>query len=296
MQYVTKTGYHIADGVDPEREGKDASTHPALTDGYNPGARREVKSYDPLSPAYQSLYRKFAALDPNREEDLIRFANRYGLLGLERDVHRRLGYHACLVITPGGQSWGERVSEWQDAIKAMKRAVKVWDALNLPSRAEQQKELGELIKWDGDSAINYQDEDAFVPFVRKTGEHTGWNIEALNETLDCYCQYGSVIKSAVWFLQHLVNERIMGIGPRLLWMQGNKRKPQFQEFAYTLLSAMWYHLAKEIVEPDTRRHAYCVVCETKFPCQRSTARYCSGACKKKAERDARRTESDTEES
>ncbi len=249
----------------------------------------------------QSLYRTFAALDTRNEQSIVRFANRYGLLGLCRSTHERLLYHTCVVHVREGQADGESLLDWQNAVLDMKRAVRLWDLLSLPAnnpreRAERDSQLHKCIVWQGDTAVVYKDADRsdLIAVEMDKGRH--FNIGIFDQSSSGYCTTGNSLKPAMWYLQLYINERITGIGPRLLWTPGNRKNPQFYDFASTLLAAMWYQLGLEIVEPERRKQAYCAVCHKKFPCERRSAQDRSNTCRQRAVRAKARLSSDREQS
>ena len=86
---------------------------------------RYETTYQPLEER-TGLFREFAALEPS-EQQVLSFANRFGLLGAgsDRELDSRYGRVSV---------YGELLELWKEEIEAFKLALEAWDVVAAGSR------------------------------------------------------------------------------------------------------------------------------------------------------------------
>lgn len=72
--------------------------------------------------SHSALFREFASLDTDDLDQLLGFANRHGMLGLEEPIRLE-------AETPPHRVMGERYMSWRLAIRGLRRTVRLWDAV-----------------------------------------------------------------------------------------------------------------------------------------------------------------------
>ena len=122
----------------------DSETSRFITEPSRPGQRRDIEEY-PVLHTETGLFRNFVETEPT-EEGILKFANRYGLLG---GVKERPGEKPTSIrkhILPHGENVmteGESFADWADSIHAMRNAVTLWALI----KDENHEKLRELIVW-----------------------------------------------------------------------------------------------------------------------------------------------------
>jgi hypothetical protein len=272
--------------VPPKPSGRSRSTpDPLLTPCPVGPPRTRVTRYTPLDrPA---LFRDFA--DTSRmQEGVLRFANRYGLLGKG--------------------TADESFSLWQREITAMRQAVDLW-ALH---QAGDQQGLARHITWhtdvDSNDLVQYQSEPVLAGPDEAESPHTddrdvdpetgeSPDLRSLSTTAviaakDHHPEWlerfrpGDVFLPALVFIQRRVNDRLHElVSPRMLYDVGQDRMA-LRLVPATLLGALWLQFSEAVTED--RKHQRCMVCSSWFeirpPATRSTRMYCSNTCRIRAQR------------
>jgi len=163
---------------------------------------RHYRHYDAMRKP--TAFREFAAiLDDSGYQSLqdahsrvLRFANRYGMLGLDRwvTVDDRPPYPRSL--WPGG----EDLHDWVDIIVRMKPAVRLWDML----RSGDRSGLRERFEWADDGCISYLEDDEVGEFLGSfeiaSPEYSPELVQEL--------QPGDVSKAAVVCIRDMINHMI----------------------------------------------------------------------------------------
>jgi hypothetical protein len=78
--------------------------------------------YAPLEEA-RALFREFADLQADDRNAILRFANKYGLLGIPRFHDQDIERDGKKLMRVGCETW----KEWKQNIVEMRRAVEVWN-------------------------------------------------------------------------------------------------------------------------------------------------------------------------
>jgi len=235
-----------------------------------------LQQYPPL--AEKTLHRKFATC--RDRASVLKFANRYGLLGLP------------LPLVPKGSGdivLGESLGRWLTGSQELGIMLAIWDRV----KDKEEGKLGQIIVWPTNDSVELKMKAKFdekmnqwvlLPF--------GDGKSAMNETL---AQHGktqvqpellehwkpySVIEPAKYYLCREVNKRLKGhVSPRVLPFL----KDKICFFPDTLLSAMWLMLFDEIT--GVLRLRTCDVCgEWKQVLTKRNTCYCSVRCQMVAHR------------
>jgi hypothetical protein len=269
------------------------------------GGPRSTRRTADLPPR---LNRVFAGLELD-EESILRFANKHGVLGVPTEP-----------VPSGKQSRrnaevGEMVDAWLWAIRRMKMACGLWDAVKKPRSGR----LKELMCWK-----DHTWSEGTYPAAFYTGLHGG-EVPGDNCTpLDLVglghepvvtsgfdewqCEPPYLVKPARVLLQAWINEGMR----QPQWSRKGSYRQQLpsivtvlemdtatglfhiRQQARTLLSAMWLQFAAEVtgrVQDSVRTTtSVCAICGSDYEAQRSTAAYCSAACKQKAYRARRQAD------
>ncbi len=197
------------------------------------------------------LHRNFAALGCN-EHDILKFANKYGLLGRP------------LFLCPlggGAVVFGESLPVWEDRIKTFGRLLAIWDLV----RAKQAGKLGQIVIWPrlnqvlvsaywvrkgGDYTFypgsKYRDFEAFRSSLAPHNVECGFESQMLankNPELLQRWRQGDVIEPALYYVCSEVNKNLDS-------QFSFKILPFVHKEIYTqpktLEGAMWLMFAKEV--------------------------------------------------
>lgn len=302
LQQVTSTGYRWVEGEEEEAPTPDPAVYerqeaqPAkrrvdwLTDGIPFGTACEGFVYNAL--AKPRLFRDFAALgrywsddmDTLREQ-IRKFANGYGLLGVESHMVSIDGPVAAVA---------ELLEDWGKAIRDLYLAVELWDNI----RENKQDALRECIEWhdtlprvvyvSAGLAFEIEGQKLYARQSLIADERINSRKERVKwESL----QPGGVIRPARWLLQKWVNEALQETLSGVLFWHGKPGEGEFQLHYQptSLLSAMWCQLAREIAANEHER-----VCEYEHcgkpleNIRRSTKRFCSDSCRTLHDRQRKR--------
>ena len=114
-------GYQWSD----TRRGRILYAVDALQLDWQNSFERYETTYQPLEER-TGLFREFAALEPS-EQQVLSFANRFGLLGAggNRELDSRYGRVSV---------YGELLELWKEEIEAFKLALEAWDVVAAGSR------------------------------------------------------------------------------------------------------------------------------------------------------------------
>jgi hypothetical protein len=230
-----------------------------LTDGLAGGARYRYTQYQPFKD-YSALFLTFAATEAT-PEGILRFANRYGALGIGESIKGR---------SQADKPWpvwtGEALKVWQGEIVRLSAPVELWRAIEKKDR----RALGRWIKWSRNQ-VSYIDE---ATIAAKGSTTTGdiWK----------RFQHGDVIEPGRYYLQTIINKTVDKMAPpRLLWNHG---KLDYYTVPRSLLEAMWVQFALAVANAHLDDYQRCSQCPTWFAA-RTNRDFCSDACRFRAYRE-----------
>lgn len=224
--------------------------------------RPERRIYEPLLD-YRGLFREFAAIHvgppfDRYEEEIIRFANSYGALGLEQ----------ALVTTESGEKFrGEFQADWSKEIKAMRHCLDLWDAYS----TVDDELLRAMIRFEP-SRITYDPPDSDDSY---TIASPNWQPDLWD-----FIKPGDHFDAAICYVQQVINRRLTErVSPRLLW--NNNRVLGLHQVASSLIGAIWLQLALAVDGRKSFRR--CKSCGTWIEISKGSARttreFCSDACR-----------------
>ncbi len=225
------------------------------------------QEYEPMSDL--SLHRKFARLKvEDLENEALRFANKYGLLG------RRIHLHP---VKSGLPVEGESLYRWRAEIEKMGVLLVIWDWI----RRGDTRSLRQIVHWLSDNT-------GWVGFKWK-GEKGHYELSAESEEDDDESGYGhagadflstqyrrgDVIGPATGYLCEGLNFHLQEIRPLLVPRRSACRVAYVPS---SLLDALWLMFMLE-VEGAVRS---CWHCGRAFEPTRKDNVYCCGNCKRMA--------------
>jgi hypothetical protein len=262
----------------PRRPG--SKPEPFLVERAAYGSERVVRRYQPLEKKNNGLFRTFAEL--KHDDDIIKFARRYGFLGQPDLVVTPLELKRlrnCLTPRPG-----ESLNRWQHEIRAMRDGVRLWDALQ--AHPVGTAHLRDVIIWKRDKSGN----DLVQATWRREGRmYRGYQIAGSGivdsrgrEMLDRFRRH-DLIEPARRALQVLVNDQLKEHPSRVVLLR-DQQESHLSLFVRpsTLLSAMWLQFSQAI--DGGRDFRRCKHCDTWFEvggARRVDAQFCDSACKQK---------------
>ncbi len=274
---------YITDGADPLDDGSFATRYPPLDDS--------------------GLFRAFAETEAN-DVAILRFADRYGLLGLDRhSVPMMQEIHGVPI---GSTAGGEALSEWAKEISRISAAVKLWDLVRQKSfdvglgNAAMKSAFAE-VKKDGEPTLGdilsrgtFRDPgEAGPPDDFDDYEEPDPSVESewkrLGEEFPTYAflkqgtSMVSIRTASLHIIQRLVNASMRRrISMELSWDQHHTRL-DLQYLPTTLLAAIWLQFARAV--DGDRDYRQCRECarwyEVSPEVARTNRRFCSDACRAK---------------
>lgn len=214
--------------------------------------------------AVPDLHRRFAALD-DREGGLLRFANRYGFLGLTLLVHAKGDSANCFIA--------ESLADWRYERGVMAYLLEIHD---LVQRTNSAGPLSKLISW------SESDELGTHVSISWPWEYPGrWIVASSTRSPQLLTRWrtGALAEPARYALIRAVNGYLHGhVSPLLLPFE---RRGDIVFRADSLLAAMYMQFALEI-SGKGRRPKLCKGCGTYFTPRRSNQAYCEPNCKNRA--------------
>jgi hypothetical protein len=224
------------------------------------------------------LFLKFASVDPEADEEILRFANSYGLLGggprwIAPEPKRKSAETTAVT--------GELRSHWQEHLHRMKAAVTLWEAI----QREDSSVLASCIRWRSRDRVTYD----WPPSSEMT---TPWSTHAtiassgINSHLLERFQHGDILKPARFYLQEVVNKSLAElVSPRLLWKAPDRNEMGLFMVPSTLIGCLWLQLADAIAgfqkfrlcENESCRKPILVAAEGSG--YRTNRKTCSNACR-----------------
>jgi len=241
-----------------------------LTTGQPAGIQFAARQYQPLAD-YPALFREFADLDPS-PDPILRFANRFGWLGVLEFIE-----------LPGSSKLGpgERLSLWQDEIRAMRGDIAIWDALQ--NRDAEALEHHIELLGEGKSAVWVDGQDA----GQVGGFHTLFDVQ--HNLRPEFTAFQDPVRQAKLKLLLDVNARLeKHCAPRMVYFE------EIDDLSAVLapkdlLGALWLQLAMAVSEKTPFRRCPAPGCGKWFVVKPDRARsdklFCSGACRARWFRD-----------
>ncbi|MGI8742548.1 MAG: hypothetical protein ACR2NN_08255 [Bryobacteraceae bacterium] len=203
----------------------------------------------------QELFLKFAACQP-RQEEILSFANRYGLLNGRTSFVRS-------TIIPSQIVFGDTLDEWIEEIRSINDAMDLWRALvvsDAPAR------LKKRIQW-------------LPKVIRWTSAAGGTTILRRNDSPCDEWTAGDLITPAKFFLAEKINQGVASrVVPRLtVDSVGGKIRRSLR--AANLAGVIWYQFYSAFT--GETRLGLCASCELPMPYVRKTKRMHSWCSNKK---------------
>lgn len=243
-----------------------------LTNG-RPIGTSDERIYHP--PA--NLFLRFSET-PRTKEGIRKFADRYGLLGLQYGqgqasitIPTERASNGAIPELSGGAvtgftGSGELLSAWTHQIRDMRIAVELWTMLREAENGSDHA-LKRHILWRGSDRVFYEtppDEgkDYRISAVIASAEFQPEILKRFSP--------GSVVGPARYYLQRLINESLEGVvSPQLLWSWSRRRGAEAAAAPRTLglyfvpeslLAHMWLQLAEAVAAH--KRFRRCKACGT----------------------------------
>ncbi|MBI2836074.1 MAG: hypothetical protein HYX85_00070 [Chloroflexi bacterium] len=273
---------------------KQALGEPGLS-SYQFVPTREYQPLDLQTLDREPLHREFAALDTNNlEEEVLRFAGKYGELGRPVPLWSPEENPVRYLYVPDAFRWnlppgkralvdGESLFRWRGEVEKMGVLLALWDL----AEKEQAGKLGQLIHWLDNGSVDIRFK---WRSIRGKYEVSAWDgkqkvpgfghhssIIASQKMLPgFFSEYrrGDFIGPARWFLGLKINLHLRGISPVLFGF----RMSEITYFPKTLLDALWLLFALEVA--GTSRT--CWYCRKPLQPTRKDNVYCSNNCKRMA--------------
>src|SRR4030042_2578642 len=200
-----------------------------------------------------ALHRQFAGLVMKDEKDILKFANKYGLLK-RQPVHN-------LVFRKGdtGQQvqLGESLLWWQEEISDLAACLKLWDMVSSSDR-----ELKDIVLWHRDG-IALKLDNSYVHLVSRK------NMNLLNRW-----HKGDLKGPALYYISLEIDRHLRNtLTPRM----PDLKEREILIFPDSLLSAIWTMFLLEI-SGDTRL-LRCDICGEYFNTYDPRTRFCSTRCR-----------------
>jgi hypothetical protein len=210
--------------------------------------------YAPLS--IPDMHRRFARVGQT-ERSILRFANRYGLLG-----------HGAVIRIRGILEHYEALRHWRREVRTMQRLVEIWDLV----KKQDAGKLGQRFRWD----INPK---RVMLWDEKEGEFQVLGHERHPDTLAIRAQwqFGEVIEPARYYVCVQVSKKLEGhvnpvVHPDL--------RGDIMLVPDCLLSALYVQFAIEVSGKE-RPAIVCQGCGRYFPPVHGAQRYCEEECRKR---------------
>ena len=206
-----------------------------------------------LESPQNTLHRQFASLINKDDKDILKFANRYGLL-------KRQSVHDLVFRNQdAGQQFqmGESLLWWREEIGDMAACLDLWDMVSTDD-----EELKNIVLWHRDG-ITIRLDNSYVQLVGRA------NMNLLDRW-----RKGDTKGPALYYLSLEADKRLLNaLTPKML-------VPQSSEISFlpdTLLSMIWLLFLREI--SGITRFIKCPGCGEYFDARDPRARFCSTRCR-----------------
>ena len=199
------------------------------------------------------LHRQFASLVKKDDKEILKFANKYGLL-------KRCSVHDLVFMNRDtGQQFqpGESLLWWKEEIEDLAACLELWDMV----LAEDEK-LKDIVLWHRDG-IAIRLDDRHVQLVGRA------NMNLLGKW-----SRGDIKGPALYYLSLEADKRLINaLTPRLLPFQNS----EICLFPDSLLATIWLMFLLEI--SGRTRFIQCQSCGVYFDARDPRARFCSTRCR-----------------
>lgn len=235
-----------------------------------------TRRYRPLS--IRTLHRQFASLNTESfETEVLRFANKYGLLGRTVTlVEKPRQSHAVVK--------GESLHRWQTEAEKMGVLLAIWDLI----RHREAGKLGQFFIWHYNPdyvevRLKWRYQKGEYEISRWDGKekvsgfgHHHDNVASPYFEPDFFNEYerGRTIGPAWYWLGSKLNAHLYGIRPKLI---GYHQPPEVTYIPRTLLDALWLLFMLEV--QGKTKVARCNYCDKWFEFERRTKAYCTPNCR-----------------
>jgi hypothetical protein len=220
---------------------------------YSPLEKGRNSTASPMSSDECTLHRQFANLATKKEDEILKFVNRYGFLK-RHPVHnlvfrdRKMGRQVQL---------GESLIWWQEEISDLAACLKLWDMVSSSDR-----ELKDIVLWHRDG-IALKLDNSYVHLVGRK------NMNLLNRW-----HKGDPKGPALYYISLEIDIRLLNtLTPRM----PNPKESEIFFFPDSLLSAIWLMFLLEI--SGGTRLLRCDVCGEYFNTYDPRTRFCSTRCR-----------------
>jgi len=221
---------------------------------YNPLKKggRELMTPELKSPEC-TVHRQFASLIRKDERDILKFANKYGLLK-RHPVHN--------LVFKKRNSWqqfqlGESLLWWKEEIRVLAKCLQLWDMV-----LGGDKELRNTVLWHRDG-ITIRLDSNDVPLISRANMNL----------LDRWSK-GDAKGPALYYLSLEADRRLLNaLTPKLLPSQNS----EIYLFPDNLLATIWLMFLLEI--SGRTRFIQCHSCGDYFDARDPRARFCSTRCR-----------------
>ena len=244
---------------------------------------RTYRRYNPLQES--ALFITFANLKPQPEE-ILEFANQYGLLGEEKRIYGTRF------------SQGETLGFWEGQIQAMKKAWDLWNR----TEQEDMEGLARHIHWfkdsDGRDGVAYTAQllgKEVAAAVSKVGFKRAADKFSAEIIASAFYQShrlemmhpGDVIVPAKYYVQKVINKHLeKRVSPKILWdVRRQPVKLRLFHMPESLIGALWLQFAQAV--HGDKKFYYCDQCGSAFELDprigaKRGRKFCSNACRSKA--------------
>ena len=300
LWFVPDTGFHWVDAPADDVFSQSRSDEARWLSSLSPvGARATGRVTEPLreSPA---LFRDFSNLDLT-EAGIKAFADQHGSLGVTTEIRWQWSEGDPVRITAphaDDTTWvlGEPFSLWEAEVAALSRAVEMWDA----AQNENIAVLRDHIHWmdgpNGERVAQYASHRPGHVMKVEWGDDRGYEMRAIVDTRTAhlgkrsFVSSGDLVRPARLYAQDAINERIRKYCPPTLTYAADTDRQDVLLVPDHLLGAIWLQFANSMGGDHT--YERCSACGEWFEIgpgsARRSRRYCSNACKMRAQRERQR--------
>jgi hypothetical protein len=290
---VAKDGYRIVEDLRyydkfPTKERPLFSEPPYIVPirdqaiAYNPLGSEQLhrqKYYENEEEDRKKLYgiqihRTFAGIDFTQSHNILKFANKYGLLGGDHTIWPLIFLNQNTSPTMHGES----LASWKNLGKELKSLIYVWDMIE----KRDIRNLEKVIIWDKNmEGVNYESEDKSVRTWLASNPSDPNKIKYQPGILSNWVP-GDVIGPAIYYVCREVNKNLGSkFSYAILPFVNNELciKPD------NLDAAIWFSFAREV--SGRIKFALCARkgCSEWFQRYDARQQYCSDACKMAAYRE-----------
>jgi len=220
---------------------------------YRPVEKRRNSIASPMSSNECTLHRQFAGLAIKKEDEILKFVNRYGFLK-RHPVHnlvfrdRKMGRQVQL---------GESLLWWQEEMSDLAACLKLWDMISA-----RERELKDIVLWHRDG-IALKLDNGYMHLVSRK------NMNLLNRW-----HKGDLKGPALYYISLEIDRHLLNtLTPRM----PDLKEREILIFPDRLLSAIWIMFLLEI--SGGTRLLRCDICGEYFNTYDPRTRFCSTRCR-----------------